>query len=313
LKSKKKQMRILVVLASYNGEKYIKEQLDSLLCQEGVDVTIVVFDDVSKDETVSKVKAYSEDKRVRLISNVSQTGSAANNFFGAIKFLDEDFIFQYDFVSFADQDDIWLPNKLLAATEKLTEENSSLYFSNLILWNEKNDKKSIINKSYPQKRYDYLFEGGSAGCTYVFTSDFCISLKKTLEVTDYENWKFFSHDWFVYFFARVNNYKVSQDRNAYILYRIHENNVHGQLNTNSFFAIKQRLRLVKEGWYFFQLKYFIHFFPKGSTESRIYELYIKNYFTRFYILLRYNFCLMRNPKKFIQFFVVSLLPIRLEK
>lgn len=306
-------MRILVVLASYNGEKYIKEQLDSLLCQEGVDVTIVVFDDVSKDETVSKVSAYSEDKRVRLISNESQTGSAANNFFGAIKFLDEDFISQYDFVSFADQDDIWLPKKLIAATEKLTEENSSLYFSNLILWNEKTSKKSIINKSYPHKKYDYLFEGGSAGCTYVFTSDFCINLKNTLVVTDYEDWKFFSHDWFVYFFARANNYQVSIDNNAFILYRIHDNNVHGQLNSNSFFALTERLKLVQQGWYIENIKGFVKLLPKVSKEREIYELYSKNVLTRFFVLFKYNFSLMRSSKKFIQFFVVSLLPIRLKK
>ncbi|MDR6846403.1 glycosyltransferase [Flavobacterium granuli] len=306
-------MRILVVLASYNGEKYIKEQLDSLLSQEEVDVTIIVFDDVSNDGTVNEVNTYNKDERVRLIINESPTGSAANNFFGAIKFLDEDFISQYDFVSFADQDDIWLPNKLRAATEKLTGENSSLYLSNLILWNEKTNKKSIINKSFPQKRYDYLFEGGSAGCTYVFTSDFCINLKSTLAIIDYENWKFFSHDWFVYFFARVNNYQVSIDNNAFILYRIHDNNVHGQLNSNSFFAFTERLKLVHLGWYIENIKGFVELLPKVSKERDIYELYSKNVLTRLFVLFKYNFSLMRSTKKFIQFFVVSLLPIRLKK
>lgn len=306
-------MRILVILASYNGAKYIKEQIDSILNQKGAEVHIVVFDDVSKDGTLAIVNSFKDDKRIQLIVNNRPTGSAANNFFGAIKFLDEDFISQYDFVSFADQDDIWLPNKLLAATEKLTEENSSLYFSNLILWNEKTNKKSIINKSYPQKKYDYLFEGGSAGCTYVFTSDFCIKLKNTLEVTDYENWKFFSHDWFVYFFARANNYQISIDNNAFILYRIHDSNVHGQLNSNSFFALTERLKMVHQGWYIENIKGFVELLPKISKGRYIYESYSKNVLTRFFILLRYNFSLMRSSKKFIQFFMVSILPVKLKK
>ena len=71
----------------------------------------------------------------------------------------------------------------------LKKEHSSLYFSNLILWDEKTNNKSIINKSYPQKKYDFLFEGGSAGCTYVFTNDFCLGLKnvlkKTLKLTEF--------------------------------------------------------------------------------------------------------------------------------
>lgn len=302
-----------MLLASYNGAKYIKEQIDSILNQKEAQVHIVVFDDVSKDGTSAIVNSFKDDKRIQLIVNNRPTGSAANNFFGAIKFLDQDFISQYDFVSFADQDDIWLPNKLLAATEKLTKENSSLYFSNLILWNEKTNKKSIINKSYPQKKYDYLFEGGSAGCTYVFTSDFCIKLKNTLEVTDYENWKFFSHDWFVYFFARANNYQISIDNNAFILYRIHDSNVHGQLNSTSFFALTERLKMVHQGWYIENIKGFVELLPKVSKERYIYVSYSKNVLTRFFILLRYNFSLMRSSKKFIQFFIVSILPVKLKK
>ena len=306
-------MKVLVILASYNGEKYIKEQIESILVQEKIDVDIKIFDDVSKDNTIRAIESFSNEKRVQLIKNAASTGSAAGNFFGAIKFLEDTILMQYDFVAFSDQDDIWLSNKLYAATEMLQKEHTSLYVSNLILWNEKNGSKSIINKSYPQKKYDYLFEGGSAGCTYVFTNKFCIDLKETIQKVDYSHWKFFSHDWFVYFFARINDFRVSIDCNAYILYRIHDDNVHGQLNTNSFLAIKERLRLVKEGWYFKHIRGFLQIIPQSSTERLIYKLYSKNYFTRLFVLMRYNFSLMRSSKKFIQFFMISLLPIRIKK
>lgn len=303
-------MKILVILASYNGANYIKEQIESILNQDAVEVDIKIFDDVSKDNTVEVVNHYIQDDRIQLSINTSPTGSAASNFFNAIKNISEEVINQYDFVSFSDQDDIWLPNKLNAAAEMLRGNQSSLYMSNLILWEENGNKKTIIKKCYPQKKYDFLFEGGSAGCTYVFTNEFCIDLKRTLEKVDYEQWKFFSHDWFVYFFARINDYQVSIDPNAYILYRIHEHNVHGQLNVNSLYAIIERLKLIKKGWYFSQIKGFIRFTSTNSVEKKIYHLYSKNYFTRLYILLRYNFDLMRSSKKFIQFFVVSVLPLK---
>ena len=306
-------MKVLVILASYNGEKYIKEQIESILSQEGVLVKIIVFDDLSIDKTVALVRSNFIDNRVEIVHNLKQTGSAANNFFGAIKGLSIDYLNRFDYVSFADQDDIWLPQKLFSAIEKLTKDKSSLYLSNLILWEEEKNTKSIINKSYPQKKYDFLFEGGSAGCTYVFTTRFCKDLKEVLHQFDYSNWVFFSHDWFVYFYARINNVKVSIDSNAYILYRIHGQNVHGQLNVFSISALLQRLKLIKQGWYFKSIDGFKQFTSEGSVENKIYKLYTQNYFTRLYVLLRYNFDLMRSFKKFIQFFIISILPIKIEK
>ena len=306
-------MKILVILASYNGAKYIKEQVESILNQDAVTVAIKIYDDVSQDATIEVVKQLCQDERVQLIINPSPSGSAANNFFNAIVSLGDEVVSQYDYLAFSDQDDIWLPRKLKAATEMLVKDQSSLYLSNLILWEEKKDSKSIIKKSYPQKKYDFLFEGGSAGCTYVFTNKFCIDLKRTLKTVDYKNWKFFSHDWFVYFYARINGCRVSIDTNAYILYRIHEFNVHGQLNVNSFFAISERMKLIKKGWYFAQIEGFKNLISSNSVEERIYKLYAKNYFTRLYVLLRYNFDLMRSSKKFIQFFIVSVLPIKIDK
>lgn len=306
-------MKVLIILASYNGEKYVKEQLGSILSQEAVQVHIMVFDDVSKDATVEIVNSFKDDERINLIVNDFPTGSAANNFLGAIKYLDKDFIKKYDYVSFADQDDIWLPRKIISAVEMLTNEKASLYLSNLILWDEKTNKKSLIKKCYPPKKYDFLFEGGSAGCTYVFTSKFAADLKIYLNKVDYNNWKFFSHDWFIYFFARINNYKISIDSNAFILYRIHADNVHGQLNTSSVYAIKERLRLIKAGWYFKQIKGFLKLVPEDSEYRKIYYLYSKNYFTRLFVVFRYNFQLMRSKNKMIQFAILSLLPIKIEK
>jgi rhamnosyltransferase len=302
-------MRILVILASFNGAKYISEQIQSILSQQNVDVFIKVFDDGSTDETISLINDI-DSERVQLKENSKPTGSAALNFFYSLLSLKDEELKQYDYISFADQDDIWLPNKLESAYQALKSQKADLYMSNLILWEEIANKKSILKRSFPQKRFDYLFEGGSAGCTYVFTTTFCLDLRKILSTSNISDWRFFSHDWFVYFFARYNKYKVSFDSSAFILYRIHETNVHGQLNTFSIFSIIERFKLIKNGWFDHQIKGFIEFLPKDSIEYRIYCLYKKNYFTRLYVLLRYNFSLMRSKLKFIKFFLLSLIPFR---
>lgn len=306
-------MKILVILAAYNGAKYIEEQMDSILNQKSVSLTIMVFDDCSTDNTIEVLNKYKLNANVSINKREKGTGNAPRNFLDAILSLTDKFVNSYDFVAFSDQDDIWFSNKMVEAGKMLRKEQSSLYFSNLNLWDENTNYKAIINKSYPQKKYDFLFEGGSAGCTYVFTNDFCLGLKKILKNTNYYDWELFSHDWFVYFYARANDFKVSIDNNAYITYRIHANNSYGQVNKISISAIKERLKYIKNGWYFNHIKEFSEFVTPNSVESKIYQLYTKNYFTRLYVLLRYNFELMRSSKKFIQFFIISLLPIRINK
>lgn len=306
-------MKILVILASYNGAKYIEEQMDSILNQELVSLDIMVFDDCSTDNTIEVLNKYKLNANVSINKREKGTGNAPRNFLDAILSLSDEFVNSYDFIAFSDQDDIWFPNKMFEAGKMLRKEQSSLYFSNLNLWDENTNYKAIINKSYPQKKYDFLFEGGSAGCTYVFTNDLFLGLKKILKNTNYYDWELFSHDWFVYFYARANGFKVSIDNNAYITYRIHANNSYGQVNKISISAIKERLKYIKNGWYFNHIKEFSAFITSNSVESKIYHLYTKNYFSRLYVLIRYNFELMRSSKKFIQFFIISLLPVKINK
>lgn len=308
-------MNFLVILASYNGVKYIEEQITSILTQEDVNITLLVFDDGSNDGTFDLlISKYSlNTKNIKIIQNNVPSGSAANNFFQAIISIDEKIIDENDYIALSDQDDIWLPNKLREAGEILKKEKYHLYMSNLILWNESSNNTSIIEKSFKQKKYDYLFEGGSAGCTYVLSKQLTSFIKKTIKEVEYKNWIFFSHDWFIYFVARVNEFNVFIDDRAFIKYRIHETNVHGELNTFSFNAIIQRLKLIMNGWFYYQAKGFVTLLPIQSTEAKIYQLYTKNYFTRLYVILRFNFSLIRSNKKGLQFFLLSMLPIMIKK
>lgn len=99
----KRDYKISVAMATYNGEKYIKEQLDSILCQLEKDDEIVISDDGSKDKTIKIINSY-KDKRIKLIEGPKK--GVKQNFANAIEKCTGKYIF------LSDQDDIWLENKV---------------------------------------------------------------------------------------------------------------------------------------------------------------------------------------------------------
>ena len=293
---------IKTLLASYNGEKYIEEQIQSILNQEGVLVDLVVDDDLSEDRTVSLVREKFPELKVKI--NTPATGSAANNF---LKMITEiDFNEDFHFVAFADQDDIWLPQKLSAAVEKLEAEGAELYCSNLTKWDMQDNSFFLLKKDYPQKKYDFLFEGGSAGCTYVFTKNLAQQLKAFIPTVDSSCWEEFSHDWLVYFFARSRGFKVCIDGNSYIHYRLHNNNVHGHLNQLSFSTIKYKIGKVLRGYHKKHIENYIKYIEPGSDYYKIYRAFLGSYFQRNKMILKYNTQLMRDTKKFYLFLLLNL-------
>ena len=297
--------KVLIILCSYNGEKYIQEQIISILEQKYIYFDLFIFDDKSNDNTIKIINNFI-DSRINLHINKVNSGSPALNFLFALQWFSQVFYDKYDYISFADQDDIWLNNKLSEAIKKLVSTKASLYSSNLIIWNTLTNKQKILKKNFKQTKYDYLFEGASAGCTYLFTTQFAKSLKYDLIGINLKNWKFLSHDWLIYFYARLNEYKVVIDDKSYILYRIHHNNVHGSLNINNYKSFAKRISLLRDTWYFEQINGFKAFLDPKSEELYIYELFQKNWFTRFLILTKYNFELLRSKRKFIKFFILNI-------
>ncbi|MCT7580314.1 glycosyltransferase [Aliarcobacter butzleri] len=236
--------RIAVLLASYNGTKYIKVQLDSILNQKEVDATIFVSDDLSTDGTLEYLQdIYKNEKRLVYLNSHDKFGGAAKNFFRLIK--DVDFS-NFDYISLADQDDIWYEDKLIRAIEMIEEKHLDAYSSNVLAFWE-DGKEMIINKSNFQTKYDYLFEAAGPGCTYVLKKDLAIFLQKFI----CENWedvnKIELHDWFIYAFARENNYKWHIDENLSMRYRQHTSN---QVGANDGLKAKvKRLKKVFSSWY----------------------------------------------------------------
>lgn len=122
-------MRISVAMASYNGEKYIEKQIRSILNQTYPVDEIVVSDDGSSDKTIEILNKI-EDKRIHVFNNNGRKGYCGN-FENALKICTGDYIF------LADQDDLWMSNKVQSFINFIEKHPSvSCVFSNGILIDE---------------------------------------------------------------------------------------------------------------------------------------------------------------------------------
>jgi glycosyltransferase involved in cell wall biosynthesis len=96
---------ISIVVCSYNGERFIKEQVDSILNQTYPNIEIIISDDASQDATPRMLNDYKQDQRIKLFFQSKNIGSAKNFEFVARNATGA-------FIAFSDQDDAWLPQKL---------------------------------------------------------------------------------------------------------------------------------------------------------------------------------------------------------
>ena len=235
--------RVAVLLAAFNGIHYLEEQLNSILSQEGVAVEVFISVDVSTDGSESWIdQAALLDFRIHVLPHGKRFGGAAPNFFRLLREVDFD---AFDYVSLADQDDIWLPTKLVQAHHLLMEQLAVAYSSNAIaFW--PNEKTRFIDKAQPQTKWDYLFEAAGPGCTYVLRASLAIEIQLLIK-TKADLMKLVGlHDWFIYAFARSQGYRWVIDKKALIYYRQHSQN---QVGVNSGFrAFFRRAQKVSSGW-----------------------------------------------------------------
>lgn len=234
---------IAVCLAAFNGTRWLPEQLNSILGQTGVSVTVLVSIDRSTDETEAWFDQCAlADSRVVLLPHGEKFGGASRNFFRIMREVD---FSRFDYVSLADQDDIWLPDKLLRAHEMLLSTGADAYSSNVIaFW--PNGRKVLIEKSQKQVQWDFLFEAAGPGCTYVMRRELACAIQDLLQNRWDDMQQVGLHDWFSYAFARANGYRWVIDDFAGMLYRQHEKN---QVGVNlGWQASLHRARKIFSGW-----------------------------------------------------------------
>lgn len=218
--------KICVMMSTYNGEKYLREQINSILNQKDVDVDLYVRDDKSTDST-NKILEDFKDKITIIPSNYNY--GPAKSFMEILYFVGE-----YEYYAFADQDDIWLENKLqkgIFAIENQKLKEPLLYFSNRTFY-QNNVETGMRYKSKPNYTLTGEIVGNCvAGCTVVFNKHLRDILIKEENRPSEKTLKSRMHDSWVVALAAYYG-KIIYDDKSYILYRIHNNNVVGKGTKN---------------------------------------------------------------------------------
>ena len=205
--------QVAVLLCSHNGEKYIEEQINTILNQKK-SIKLYISDDNSTDKTLKIIKEIKKknDKIKKIYTG--RYGSPSKNFLFLINKVPK----KYDYYAFSDQDDLWKLNKISIAVNKL-KSKYDIYGSRTILVDK---KKNIIGKSPLFKKKptfnNAILQNIAGGNTMVCTRKIILEIKK-LKIKNVP-----SHDWLIYLYGTFRGYKYYYDKNPYIYYRQHEEN-----------------------------------------------------------------------------------------
>ncbi|MGV1069557.1 glycosyltransferase [Clostridium perfringens] len=210
---------VLILLSTYNGEKYLEQQLKSLINQCDVDVNILIRDDGSNDGTINILKKWEKIEKDKVKWYSGKNLKAAKSFMDLV-----DKAKVYKYYAYCDQDDVWDKNKLKVAIKEISKKKTKegiLYVSTL----------DVVDKNLKflrVKKIDRLYSLGESlirnnvvGCTMVFDNYLLEKLKK------YKPMYIDMHDSWTYKVCISTGGEVILDNNPYIKYRQHENNVIG--------------------------------------------------------------------------------------
>lgn len=230
-------MRIAVLMSTYNGEKYLKEQINSILNQNiKFHIELWIRDDGSTDNTKKILEEYS--KKGKLNWYTGENLGPARSFLDLVRHCKG-----YDFYAFADQDDYWMPNKLSNAIAFFYDEIiPQLYFCNaeLVDMNLKSLNRNVYKKN-PRTDFETLVcSGGLLGCTMVFNDILAKEIQKypiPINVV--------MHDFYISVLCKAIGGKIIFDNKSNLKYRQHENNVIGVPN-GLFNTIKNRIKDVNK-------------------------------------------------------------------
>ena len=212
---------VLVLMATYNAGPWLDEQVNSVLAQEGVSVSILVSDHGSNDGTLERLEQRrAAGAPICVLPGVAQGRGSAANF---IRLLRQCNLGGVSHIALADQDDVWLPQRLQRAISTMQSHGASAYSSDVLaIWPD--GRETPVRKSQPQRRYDYLMEPAGPGCTYVLTAALAGSLQQELLLAPERFDAVHQHDWLIYSYARTHGHPWVIDGFMGIRYRQHEGN-----------------------------------------------------------------------------------------
>ncbi|MBF0786617.1 MULTISPECIES: glycosyltransferase family 2 protein [unclassified Streptococcus] len=232
-----KKPTVAIIMSTYNGENYLREQIESLLQQERVEVSIFVRDDGSQDTTLEILESYKE--HLIFVKDGGQNRGVGNSFMEALYQAG----LEYDYYAFCDQDDVWLPNKLLQAIEMIGSiPKPTLYCSNQLLVNQDLEQIGLRHqRTLDTSSLQILNDNLVTGCTMVWNQALQELLHHSPNRPSSELLTVRIHDVWVAMVASAVG-EILYDSNAFIYYRQHEQNVVGVRKENIYVNWYKKLR-----------------------------------------------------------------------
>lgn len=222
--------KALVLMSTYNGEKYLREQIDSLLAQKDVDLNILIRDDGSTDGTIDIIKSYPSE-RISFYQgkNLGPSGSFMDLVVNAP---------EASYYAYCDQDDVWNEDKLITAIRSMEKESEYpvLYMSTYDVVDEKLDFmfQRDMKFSIPFSLESTIVERSPSACTMVFNHKLALLLKEG--TPDFIR----MHDYWTLMVAESFHCKIIGEDISLMKYRQHASNAVG-IGTNAFIRIKRLL------------------------------------------------------------------------
>ena len=218
--------QIDILMAAYNGEKYIAEQIDSILAQTFQDFRLIIRDDGSSDNTPAIIADYARKYpgKVEAVHDDVMCRSATRNFFQLLTYA------RADYVMFSDQDDVWLPEKIQVTYERMRQTEADNPGKPVLAFTGQkvvDAELKSLGKTYgvntPQSRYslrELIFCNCAPGCTQMLN-------RKLVEIVDAEDQKVREHvglhDWWGMLCARAFG-AIGHVNSPTMLYRQHSHN-----------------------------------------------------------------------------------------
>lgn len=223
---------VLVLLSTYNGEKYLKEQLNSIYCQKDVDVHLLVRDDCSTDRTIQILQDYKNSHGKMHLYQGENVG-AAYSFFKLLQLATESNE-TFDYYCYSDQDDVWFEDKIISSVKGLEKSDSIYKMAYCDLCTTDEDLNPYNENRSRHRVYDLysnIVSNHIAGCCQLFNLELLLELNKINDNRIYRQYPQipFLHDSWTSIVAFSLNAYIYHDENPRMYYRQHENNAIGNV------------------------------------------------------------------------------------